>query len=164
MNEEQEILSLSMDCFRKVRDSNNAALSKYLKILPEEFVQGVAMQLLRQHFKQRQEKRPLSDEEKTSLSVMICQQVINESILKLRKAKTAANSDLDGAELFYRRALKHMAMERFNEAERSLKRSVEICPDFADGWDAFADVLQRNGKLEQSQKARLKVRQLKNTL
>lgn len=161
MDDEKSLVSLSMDMFSKMRlQTDNLAVANYLRIIPDQLLQGSAQHLARQFMNQRRGEASLTEQQKTILSIQICQQIFDEIIRKARQT-TASNENLDGAELFYRRALNHMTMERYSDAERMLRRSVEIYPDFVDGWDALAEVLDRNGKPDLAEQARMKASNLK---
>lgn len=163
MEDEQEIVQLTMQIFESMRrNESNNAWRNWLKILPNEMLQGTAMHLIRQYFKQRSAKSPLSTGEKHELADRTATLIINELLKKEREIIRATyttggakrDEDRDGAELFYRRALKHMAMERYFDAERYLKRAVEICPNFSDAWETYAEILELNGKEEHAAAAR----------
>jgi tetratricopeptide (TPR) repeat protein len=166
MEDELEIVKLTMDIFEKMRQQEtSSALRNWLRILPDNMLSGSAMQLLRQYAKQNPTTTALSSEEKTALAGKTAMLIINDLLQKERQVIRGAkkNEDLDGAELFYRRALSHMAMERYSDAERFLKRAVEICPSFVDGWEAFVEVLERNGKDEHAAEARTRLAQLRQS-
>ena len=166
MDEELEIVKLTMDIFEKMRQQeSNSALRNWLKILPDNMLRGSAMQLLRQYSKQDQTRTALSEDEKTELAAKTAMLIINGLLQKERQVISGAqkNEDLDGAELFYRRALSHRAMERYSDAERFLKRAVEICPSFVDGWETFVEVLERNGKDEHAAEARTRLAELQKS-
>lgn len=165
MDDEKALVDKSMEIFRRIRGTKdgavNAALAGYVEIMPDPLLKGMAQHKARQYLRQRAERAPLTNQEMLVLSAQISQQILNELIQKtMRKPGTVNNDDLDGAELFYRRALNHISMERYSDAERLLRRSVEICPDFADGWDVLIEVLEHNGKIELAEQARLRVREL----
>ena len=169
MDNEKALVDTSMNIFRRMRTLKdgavNAALSRYLEILPEPMLAGMAHHKARQYLKHRPSEMPLDSKEVPVLSRQICQQILNELILKIRnRAAAGVNADLDGAELFYRRALHHIALERYADAERLLRRSVEIYPDFTDGWDVLVEVFEHNGKAELAEQARLELRELRSKL
>ncbi len=166
MNHEELLVEKSMDTFFSLRKHPGSALSEYLKILPDSTLKGMAQHLLRLHFKQSGRKaESLNELEKNELIARVCQQILNELILKARKRNCSkGDEDRDGAELFYRRALNHISRDSYADAERLLKQAVEISPDFTDGWEVLAEVLEYNGKAEGSQQARLKLRQLRGEL
>lgn len=160
MQDELEIVQLTMDIFEKMRQQeSNKALRNWMKVLPDTVLRGSAMQLLRQYMKQRDKKSVLSADEKHELASQTARLVIDGLLQKERQVMRTGKTDvnLDGAELFYRRALSHIAMERYSEAERLLKRAVEISPGFTDGWETFAEVLEQNGKKERAAEARAKL-------
>jgi hypothetical protein len=166
MDDERAIVETSMKMLRQMRvgkdDAAALALARYLEIIPESLLQGMAHHKARLYLKERPQGPPLSNFEIVVLSAQLCQQILNELIQKARRRQgTVINGDLDGAELFYRRALNHIGMERYVDAERLLRRSVEIYPDFLDGWDVLSEVLEHNGKVELAEQARLKVLELK---
>lgn len=165
MDEEKALVDASMDIFQKMQAQQHPALVSYMKILPEPMIKGMAQHLARQYLKRQTEPVPLEDGERAILAVHICKQILNDVIQKARRRDSStADTDKDGAELFYRRALNHMSTERYSDAERLLRRSVEIYPDFADAWDLLVDVFERNGKPELSEQAKLKLRYLKGSL
>lgn len=168
MDDEQALVDISMELFRKIRSGSvngiNVALQNYLGIIPDPLLKGMAQHKARQYFKQRADKEPLSDQERMVLSAQIGQQILDELILKVRKKAKQGDEDLDGAELFYRRALNHMGMERYSDAERLLRRAVDICPDFYDAWETLIEVLQFSEKPELAEQAKLRLRELKQTI
>ena len=162
MDIEADIVQRSMGIFKSIRAQSGNALSDYLKILPDSTLQGMAQHLLRQYFKEQPERKHEMDEEHRALmAAALSREVLNECIKKARQKKSGKDIDLDGAELFYRRALNHMAAERFSDAERMLKRALEICPEFFDGWDLIAELYDCTGKAELAQKARDNLKKLK---
>jgi tetratricopeptide (TPR) repeat protein len=166
MEEENALVDTTMTLFGKMRlkkdSAADAALAKYLEYIPDALLQGKAHQMARQYLRQRSEKTPLNNVDMLVVAVQICQQILNELIQKTRtRTESVIAGDLDGAELFYRRALTHIAVDRYADAERLLRRAVEICPDFIDGWDVLVEVLEYNQKPELAEQARLRLRELK---
>ncbi|MBX9689527.1 MAG: tetratricopeptide repeat protein [Candidatus Obscuribacterales bacterium] len=165
MDDETALLNLTMDTFQRMRNYTSGALNRYLQILPDSTLRGMAQHMIRQYMKGRKGKQALSDDEKRVLVAKICEQILNESIQKARKKTASADDEArDGAELFYRRALNQISRENFSSAERLLKRAVEISPDFVDAWEVLAEVLEKAEKPELAEKAKLMVRHLQQKL
>lgn len=151
-----------MSLFAEICKQSNNALAGYLEILPESSLRGFAQHLARQYFKDNPSKSQLTDEEMNMLALAICRELLNEIIKKARQNKVGnKDMELDGAELFYRRALNHLLQERLDQAEKLARRAVEICPTFSDGWDLLADLLDQNEKPEEAHIARSKLKELR---
>ncbi len=67
----------------------------------------------------------------------------------------------DGAQLFYRKALKKIEFEQYKEARSLLKKSISLCDDFAPAWEALADALEGCGQREQSRQAAARAAELR---
>lgn len=172
MDEEQQLVSQALELYEKAI----VRLGKYMEMIPKASIKGIAQHLSRQYFKQNPGQK-LSDEERLKLAHLICANIFDEVLKKAHtvvsvgkdgtgnvifsQSKPVIQADRDGAQLFYRRALNKMAMESFPDAERLLKRAVEIDPSFIDAWDALVDVYEKNEKEELAQAARDKMRELK---
>lgn len=160
-SEEQQIIDAVMHFFSHLRKSGPEIVANYLQTIPDPYLSGLALQKLRTYARTQPNSAPLSTQGRAKLSAQICQQVFNELMEKVRKRHTASDANLDGAELFYRRAVNQISRERPEDAERLLKRCVEIEPRFVDGWKLLSDVLEQNGKAEAAERARQKLSELR---
>jgi hypothetical protein len=69
--------------------------------------------------------------------------------------------DHDGAMLFYRKAVKKLEYEQFKEARTLLKKSIDLCDNFAPAWEALSQALDGCGQHEESKLAATRAQQLK---
>ncbi len=172
MDQEQELVSLSLEIYEK----SSSRMGKYMQIIPKSNIRGIAQHLARQYFKQNPGKT-LDEAERQNLANQLCRNIFDEVLKKAHTVITidadgmgkiafqqrtpVIQAERDGAQLFYRRALNKMAMDSYPDAERLLKRAVEIDSNYIDAWDALADVYERNEKEELAKSAREKVAELK---
>lgn len=159
--DEQQIMDTVLRAFSAMKQSGPPVVAAYLKTIPIPFLTALALQKLKSYSKNTSNE-PVDDQQKMELSTQICQQVFNELIARVRKQHSSGDATRDGAELFYRRAVTHLSSERSTDAERLLKRCVEIEPTFIDGWELLSDVLEQNGKAEAAENARAKLAALKS--
>lgn len=68
----------------------------------------------------------------------------------------------DGAMLFYRKALKKLEFEQYKEARGWLKKSIDLCDDYAPAWEALATALKGCGQHEQAQYAAARASDLRS--
>lgn len=173
MDQEQELVSLSLEIYEKA----SSHMGKYMQIIPKSNIKGIAQDLARQYFKQNPGKT-LDEAERQKLASQICRNIFDE-ILKKAHTVITINADgkgkiayqqrtpsiqvaRDGSQLFYRRALNKMAMDCYPDAERLLKRAVEIDSSYIEAWDALADVYEKNEKEDLAKFAREKIVELKS--
>ncbi len=174
MDEEEKLVSESLRVFDTFRSIKH--VGDYLEIIPEPEIRGKAQHHARKYLRENPGVQ-LTGTELTKVGGLISVIILNEIIERSRAPFVEAYADSaplvkkklftperDGAELFYRRALRHLSVERHADAERLLKRSVEIDPEFIDGWETYCEVLLLNGKEQLAAQARLQIRSLKGEL
>lgn len=153
--DEEEILDAIIVIIRKYYIPDH-----HFDLLPESVWKGQARHLLRQYMKQRVQVGPIDDEEKQQVASRVCEFIIADLIHKANAGAESKNIERDGAELFYRRALNHMARESFADAERALTQAVQIDDSFVAAWEALLEVLNHNGKEELAKQVKSKLRTL----
>ena len=99
MDAEQAIVDRSMEIFRKMRQKNddavNAALARYLTIIPDQILQGMAQDKIRKFLRMRTDKT-LSETELNVLTAQISMQILDELINKVRR-RAEINEQRDGS-------------------------------------------------------------------
>lgn len=152
--QDEEKISLKVTkLFAKLRSGPNNALDSYLNNISDNIIDTSINQRLRVYGKSSDDS-PLSEEQINKLSVQLMEQILNEILQKARPREATHDVERDGAELFYRRALSCVSRQCFFDAERFLKRCVEISPNFLDGWRLLIEVLEENGKTAAARTAR----------
>ena len=160
MSDEEYLINEIMRRFGLLK--KHPALCFYFERLPESGIRGKAHHLSRQYVKEIGKGKPLSDEDKEAAVLKICQLILNEIIQKIRMPVTGSNyMERDGAELFYRRALNQISRECYSDAERLLRRAVDIFPEFIDAWEVLVEVYTQNGNENLAAQANLRLQELK---
>lgn len=159
MSDEEFLVSETLRRFELFKTHH--ALGLYFQKLPDESIRGQAQHLTRQYFKQLPPGTKMDSEEKEAFIGSLCAIILDNIIQKVRMPDPNSNyKERDGAELFYRRALNQISRESYPDAERLLRRAVQIHPDFADGWEVLAEVYEHNGKKNLAFQARLRLQEL----